>query len=278
MEYFPLVSIIIPTYNSQKSVKRCVASVREQKYPGIELIVVDNNSTDSTREIVKGYGDIYIKGPERCSQRNFGASKAKGEYLFFIDSDMELEPEVVSDCVKEAIDDDKDAIVVPEVSVGEGFWAGCKALERSCYIGDDSIEAPRFFKKAAFFAVGGYDEGLLAAEDWDLSLRLKEKGFSFSRVDAVIKHHEGRLRLKDTIIKKYKYGKTIHKYIDKHKEESKKQFSLFRSSFLKNYQRLLASPFKGAGVMTMKMLEFSAGAIGMFMAKFFGKKNSSVDE
>jgi len=268
-----LVSIIIPTFNSQSVIEKCLNSLKRQTYRHLEIIVVDNYSNDATRKIASRYGSLYSKGSERCTQRNFGATKAKGEFLFFIDSDMELESTVVEECVNEAVEKNTDAIIVPEVSVGEGFWTDCKALERSCYINDSSIEAPRFFKKKAFLKLGGYDENLIAAEDWDLSQRLKKSGFLVSRINSLIKHHEGKLSLKKTMIKKYRYGMTISRYIRKHKEESKQQFVLIRPCFLKSYKRLFKKPVVTAGMVVMKACEFAAGLWGMFVNKcFLGNK------
>lgn len=264
-----LVSTIIPTYNSAPYLEKCLVSIKNQTYPHVEIIVVDNHSKDRTVQIAQQYGNVYIKGPERSSQRNYGASEASGAFVFFIDSDMELEPEVVEECVIEASKRNIDTIVIPEVSVGDGFWTRCKALERSCYIKDSLIEAARFYNKKAFFEVNGYDENLIAAEDWDLSLRIKKAGFSFSRINALIKHHEGRLSLKNTIKKKYSYGLTIHRYIKKHKEEAKKQFMPIRPSYLRNYKRLLQHPVLTMGFLIMKTFELGAFTWGMIVNKYF---------
>jgi glycosyltransferase involved in cell wall biosynthesis len=64
----PLVSVIIPTRNSGTTLANCLQSVKDQTYPNIELIVVDNFSTDNTQEIARTYTDhVYERGPERCA-------------------------------------------------------------------------------------------------------------------------------------------------------------------------------------------------------------------
>lgn len=273
MNHNPLVSVIVPTYNSQANIERCLESIRKQTYPDIEIIVVDNHSLDNTREIAQKYSQVYIKGPERSSQRNFGASLAKGDFFLFVDSDMELTAEVVDECVREALDKNTDAIIVPELSFGEGFWTKCKALERSCYLKDSLIEAPRFFRRKAFLAVKGYDEDLIAAEDWDLSLRIKKAGFSFSRIKSLIRHNEGRLSLGNTLKKKFIYGKNIKRYLNKHPQESKKQFVIIRPSFLRNYRQLLRHPVLTLGIFIMKICEFGAGGYGMLVSKIGSGNN-----
>ena len=172
----PMVSVIVPTKNSESTIDECLSSLRNQTYQRIEIVVVDNHSHDRTREIAQKYGKVLVKGPERSSQRNFGAQAAAGCYVFFIDSDMKLTPKVVADCVNSVVHGHANAVIVPEISIGKGFWAKCKALERSCYIGDNSIEAARFFSKEIFFGVGQFDEQITGEEDWDLQARIAKAG------------------------------------------------------------------------------------------------------
>ena len=98
----PLVSVIVTTYNNQATLDACLASVAAQDYPLVELIVVDNNSTDDTKVIARRYtSKVFNQGPERSAQRNFGVDTARGTYVVIIDSDMELTPSVLSACVNQ---------------------------------------------------------------------------------------------------------------------------------------------------------------------------------
>jgi len=258
----PLVSVIVPTKDSEVTISKCLESIRNQTYPNIEIIVVDNFSRDGTKEIAQKYGSVCVRGPERSSQRNLGSRNANGDYLFAVDSDMKLTSRVVEECIKEALIEKADAIIVPEVSVGEGFWAKCKILERSCYIGDENMEAARFFRKDVFFEVGGYDEELTGTEDWDLSLRIKKAGHKMGRINAFIEHNEGKLTLRQTMLKKHSYGKTLRRYRIKHPEEAKHQLRLTRSAFVKNRKRLFRHPIHAIGMFVMKTCEFAAGYTG----------------
>src|SRR5690606_30735037 len=88
----PFFSIILPTYNRGPLLSKSISSVLSQKFTDFELIVVDDGSTDNTREVVQSFSDprihyYYKENEERNFARNFGISMAKGKYVCFLDSD-----------------------------------------------------------------------------------------------------------------------------------------------------------------------------------------------
>ena len=92
-----LVSIIMPTYNCSLKIGRCIESIINQKYADFELIIVDDGSTDDTKEIVEKYiirdkriKYFYKENGGVSSSRNFGISKSVGDYVYFVDSDDEV--------------------------------------------------------------------------------------------------------------------------------------------------------------------------------------------
>jgi glycosyltransferase involved in cell wall biosynthesis len=258
----PLVSVVVPTRNSARTLGACLASIARQRYERLEVIVVDNHSSDGTREIASGYDcTVLMVGPERSAQRNRGARTANGSHLLFIDSDMVLEPGVVEECAA-AARSGATSVIIAEISFGEGFWARCKRLERSCYAGDDEIEAARFFAKDLFLRIGGYDERLGAGEDWDLHQRARAEGARVCRITSFIHHDEGRLRLRKLLVKKFQYGRSLPLYRRKHPSLATRQFRLIRPAFIRNRKALAAEPLTFAGLVVMKTLEFSAGGAG----------------
>ena len=261
------VSVVVPTRDSCRTLERCLRSIRAQTYSPLELVVADNASSDGTRGIAERLADtVLVAGPERSAQRNEAARAASGSALLFVDSDMVLTPSVVAECV-EAAARGADAVIIPEQSFGEGFWARCKALEKSCYIGDPSIEAARFFSRAIFERVGGYDEDLAAGEDWDLHERAARAGANVARISALIWHDEGALRISSLAAKKFRYGRTLGLYAQKHPALARRQLRLVRPAFVRHRSRLARDPVAAAGMIVMKASEAAAGAAGMFATK-----------
>lgn len=265
----PLVSIIVPTYNSAATLQACLNSIAKQDYSSVELVVVDNNSTDNTKEIAKQFTkNVFNKGPERSWQRNYGVKKSTGEYVIIIDSDMELEPEVVRQCVdvyKKS--SDVAGIIIPEESFGIGFWAQCKKLERSFYVGVDGIEAARCFTKKLYTELGGYDTEMVSGEDWDLSQRAAKHG-ELARIDAFIMHNEGHLRLGRTLKKKYYYASLAAGYLNKtdavDSPLTANQGPIARYKlFFSQPKKLFSNPIFGFGMLFMKTAEYIFGGVGL---------------
>lgn len=263
----PLVSVIVPTKNSSATLEACLKSIREQSYKQIEIIVVDNFSTDATQEIAKKYSDkVFEKGPERSPQRNFGVSQAQGEYVAIIDSDMELSKDVVSSCVEKMKENQAIlGLVIPEESFGQGFWAQCKKLERSFYVGVSWMEAARFFKKSIFEQLGGYNESMVSGEDWDLSQRVEAVG-KIDRVVEYIYHNEGKISLMKTLKKKYYYAKLFSKYLNNNQQTTNvgRQTSVLGryQLFFSSPNHLFKQPIVGIGMLLMKTCELIVGSFG----------------
>lgn len=271
----PLVSVIVPTYNSAQKITTCIRSILNQTYPVIEVIVVDNFSTDQTVKLAKKLvKSVFQAGKERSSQRNFGAKKAAGQYLFFVDSDMKLRADVVKKCIDQILSNKLVVgVIVPEESTGTGFWAKCKNLERSFYIGVAFMEAARFFEKKTFLRIGGYNEQLISGEDWDLSQRIEQVG-QVVNADTIIYHDEGFMSLGRTVAKKFYYAKHFTPYMfNKQNKYLKYQTSLLYryAIFFSRPQVIAKRPIVWLGMLVMKTAEFGAGGLGFLLAKLNGQ-------
>jgi glycosyltransferase involved in cell wall biosynthesis len=257
------VSFVVPTRNSARTITACVNSLRSQAYPDVEIVVVDNESTDGTAERARKAGAdiVVIAGPERCAQRNRGSFESHGEFVVFIDSDMVLEPGIAGQIVEQfELHPELGALIIPEHSFGDGFWTKCRVLEKSLYVGNESVEAARAFRREAFEAVGGWNEKLTAAEDWDLDDRIRANGVKVGRVQAFIWHDEGKLRLRGTFGKKRYYGQWIAAYLDSHDDGSRR---IRRSGLLDKKGDLFRHPILTTGMVTLKSVEAAGIYAGM---------------
>lgn len=270
-----LVSIIIPTKNSDKTIQACITSCTQQTFTPIEIIIIDNYSTDETQHLATQAGArVIVAGNERSAQRNIGAQHAKGAYFLFIDSDMELSADVVSECI-EKVQNNKNiqAIVIPEESFGTTFWAKCKQFERSCYSNTTWLHAPRFFRKDAFEKVEGFDEEMIGTEDFDIQSKIV-KTFEQSVIDytkQTIRHNEGALTLKNLLQKKLYYGTTLHVYNTKPENSAslRLQANPFARIllFLQDPKFILNHPLIFCATCLMKILEFGAFSLGYLLSR-----------
>ncbi|MEK6840044.1 MAG: glycosyltransferase, partial [Nanoarchaeota archaeon] len=237
----PRVSIILTTKNNEHIIERCLRSVAEQTYPYIELIVVDNFSIDQTLTIAQRFTKkTYSHGPERSAQRNYGFRHAQGDYLFFIDSDMELQRDTVQKCMH-ITKQGHGALIVDEQFIGRGYWSQCKALEKRCYTGTQDAEAARFVKKTLFLKIKGYDELLTGPEDLDLHKRLMPLT-SLGRASGII-HHDDYLTFSSLLKKRFYYSRSLRRYFAKHPQAKQQEFRFIRVAFLKRWKVLAADPF-----------------------------------
>lgn len=260
MQKIPLVTVIIPTKNEEKNIGRCLKSIKRQKGNiNTEIILVDNFSHDKTVELAKPYVDkIITAGPERSTQRNIGARAARGDWLLFLDADMELSPDVI----EESLSLTKNRIVIPivtitEQSIGSTFWGKALALEHNSYKYTFWLQAARFFPKKHFLKAGGYDENLVAGEDWDITERFRDEGLpNLYTKYSFITHHEPEISLLSLLKKEMFYIKHIDKYAQKHPLSFSYQGSLLYRMFLwtRHWAELLRQPILTTSFLSYKLI------------------------
>lgn len=192
----PLISIIIPAYNYAQYIEEALKSVLKQSYDKIELIVVDDGSTDNLKQIIEQYPETRYyrqkrQGPAKA--RNLGAKNSKGDFLIFLDADDRLHPRYVELTLKDITKDARLGLI----------YTGTQCFGRLSEIRNPRVQHHRFsiigspggqigaalIRREAFDSVNGYDERLLACEDGDLVIRLWLKGWKIASINLPIHYH-----------------------------------------------------------------------------------------
>ena len=261
----PLVSVVVTTRDVERTLEACLRSVRAQDHQPLEVVVVDNASTDGTVSIAERHADVVLSaGPERSAQRNRGVMEATGEWVLWIDADMLLRPDVVSSALAAARRDGARAVSIPETTVGEGFWTACRALERSCYLDDASLFNPRLLRRD-LLAEMGFDETMAGPEDADLRLRLAAAGVVVAHATGVIDHDEGRLTLPSVWRKRVYYGESLPAFAAANPGAVRAQGAATVRAFVRHRRRLLWDPVHGLGLVVLRSME-AAGYLAGYVA------------
>ena len=268
----PLVSIIVPTKNSADTLDACLKSIKAQLYRNIEVVVVDNYSNDQTLRIAVDHGArVFLMGPERCAQVNFGVSKARGKYVYRVDSDFLLEPEVVKEAVERCENQSYDAIAIHNTSDPTvSFWSKVRKMERDSYRDDETNVAARFWKKEVFEVIGGFDVNLVAGDDYDLQNRLIKNGYRIGRIAAQETHIGEPRSIAEIFRKHYYYGQNIGFFIQKNPQKGFTQLSPLRGSIVRGFSRWTGEPALIVGFLVYQFVRYAAAGLGMLMAKLKG--------
>lgn len=263
-----LVSVVVATKNSAQTLRRCLESVAGQTYHPIEIVVVDQYSSDGTVEIAKEFTrNVHFAGPERAPQYNLGFHVASGDLIYRIDSDFVLEPNVIEEAVGR-IRRGYDAVVIPnEPDPSISFWARVRALEGRCYHDDEWNVAARFFKANVLRSLGGFDQTLVAGEDYDLHNRLIDAGYKVGRI-ASREIHLGEPRTLREIYDKYHYyGQTIGVFLRKDPVRGTRQILPFRKAYLRHWKDFLRAPDLTIGFLLYQIVKYGAAWRGWSYAR-----------
>jgi glycosyltransferase involved in cell wall biosynthesis len=183
---YPFFSVIIPVYNRGEIVHRAIESVLSQSYVHFEVIIVNDGSTDSTKNVIMSYIDNRIKIVDTENRgvshaRNRGIEKSNGDYVAFLDSDDQFLPNKLQED-SEYINKHPESLIhqSDEVWIRNGIQVNKKILHEKIvgYIFQESLEmciispSSVVIKKELFDFVGYFDEKMRVCEDYDLWLRI----------------------------------------------------------------------------------------------------------
>jgi len=265
-----LVSVVIPVLNGGSDFEKCLESVKAQTYRNIEIVVVDGGSKDESVKVAKSFGARVFKWENRgrTAQKNKGAKTARGKYLYFIDADFVLNKNVVKSAVMSLKERGYDMIAVHNVSDPKvSVWSRIRKFERDFFEYDTYNISPRFLTKKAFEKVSGFDEELVAGEDYDIYNRLKAERFKLGFITEKELHLGEPKTLKEVINKHFYYGKTLassRKAGGKSKlaKLTFAQKSPVKPAYIRKFYRFLFRPDLTLGLIFYNIVRFTAGGIG----------------
>jgi arabinofuranan 3-O-arabinosyltransferase len=268
----PSFAVVIPTYNEERNIDRLLRSLRGQVGVTYAIAVVDQGSNDRTIEIARFHKCSIVAAPVApnytglARSRNLGARAVPGRVLLHLDADMELCGNDFLLRLASVLDAEHRAAIVHEIDVADGFWARCKALERSMYWGT-GMEAPRAVTREVFENVGGYDEGVAAGEDFIVARRYERCTQVAQDPSLILCHHLGRYSLFAILRKKYIYGRTVRQYLRAAEAiGGKSAFSIATTAvaaYLRSWPALTKHPMEYLCIPPMRTAEFLAMQIGV---------------
>ena len=220
-KYSKLISIIVPCFNSGKTIKRTIESLKNQTWIQKEIIVVNDGSNDpDTLNILNSLEGVLIINQTNCglsAARNAGANKAKGRFLFFIDSDDWIEEdclELMFNYSKENFSNNKNyyifSDIVLEGNIKKNVTKNYNFFEQLFL---NQVPYSIFIERNIWRSTNGYDENMrLGYEDWEFNIRLGAKNIFGKRLPLPLFHYSvcssGML-----ISKSSKYHAQIWNYI-----------------------------------------------------------------
>jgi glycosyltransferase involved in cell wall biosynthesis len=188
----PLVSIIVPVYNGERWVARAIESLWAQGHRPVEVIAVDDGSTDHSLEVLRRFPDLRVLQQTNAgvaAARNAGVALARGEYLAFCDQD---DRHVPSKTTKQLayLDDHPDVALVmgrQRIELEDGMEAPGWLVADEVY-GDLGGVLPLscLVRRKAFDAIGPFDEGMSGSDDFDWVARVKAAGIGVAVLDEVV--------------------------------------------------------------------------------------------
>jgi glycosyltransferase involved in cell wall biosynthesis len=271
----PLVSVIVPTYNSSKFLDQCLQSIINQSYTNIELIVVDNNSTDNTKIIAQKYTKlVFNKGPERSAQVNYGVTKSSGEYVYKVDSDFVLDPKVVQECIAK-VNEGFEAIVVHNTPDETISWiAKVRKFEVDMYKYDLSHSSARFVSRKLYDKIGGFNSKITSAEDYDFQNKINNFGIKTGFIEAEALHLGEPTHFWPHMKKYFEYGRDMVNYHSENSTNSKSNFLSALIQALKlqeiyflNWKRFIFNPIIAVIFVLYNLCKYIFGGLGFVSGK-----------
>ena len=216
---WPRISVIVCTHNGARTIRDCLAGLRTQDYPSVEVIVVDDGSTDGTAAIASEFGVRVISTEQHglAAARDVGLEAATGEIVAYIDDDAYPDPHWLKYLAASFLTTAHAAVGGPNIAPpGDGFIAGCVANAPGgpVHVLTSDREAEHIpgcnmaFRTERLRGVGGFDPQFrIAGDDVDLCWRLRERGWTIGFSPAAVVWHHRRNSIRAYWRQQREYGK-----------------------------------------------------------------------
>ncbi|MEM2507226.1 MAG: glycosyltransferase [Nitrososphaeria archaeon] len=276
----PLVSIIIPTFNYGRYLPDAIESALKQTYQNIEVIVVDDGSTDDTRGVVKLYPVKYYYQKHKgvAAALNYGVSKSGGEFFLCLGADDKLSKYYVERTMGQMVKNQKIGFVctgckVWDEEIGiENIWIPHKIFSKyDLFGGWEGVLGPVLIKREAFDSLGyGFDENLPFHPDLELCFRLLHNGWKMAIIP-------------DPIYWYRRHRSSITSEHRKDKEELERIFQWLinrKYSWIELYKKFYVfyqSTFKRAVILMIHPIAYFSGVKRKIKAIMFKKKFTGAD-
>ncbi|MFA4889241.1 MAG: glycosyltransferase [Candidatus Omnitrophota bacterium] len=194
----PLVSVIVPTYNSARTIEECLQALASQNYKHTEIIVTDSFSRDATKDIARRFTDKIIDAESLALARKKGVELAKGKYILFIDSDQIVNPDTIQESVKVCEEEGFDGVTHFERSKIDKNTFVERLINYDKWIfhsqqDDDPIYGtaePRFFKAEFVRKIDFLDNPPITFELSIINLKMSQLCAKIKFVNVYIYHYE----------------------------------------------------------------------------------------
>lgn len=194
----PLVSVIVPTYNSGQTLNECLSALASQNYKDIEIIVTDSFSKDKTKEIARKFTDKIIDALSLALARKRGVELSRGKYILFLDSDQIIDPDTIALSVRACEEGGFDGVTHFERSkiyrntfverlINYDKWIFHSAQDDHPIYG---TAEPRFFKAEFAKRIDFLDNPPITFELAIINLKMRQLGAKIKFIDAYIYHYE----------------------------------------------------------------------------------------
>ncbi|WP_431934534.1 glycosyltransferase family 2 protein [Micromonospora sp. RP3T] len=221
MSRTPTVSVVIPVWNATKTLRHCLDAVAAQTHPPVEVLVVDDGSTDGSAAVAAAAGVRVLVQPVNggvSAARNAGVAASRGEVVFFVDSDVALAPDAIANALAVlAADPDcgcVHGVYAPEPLIDDGPVERYRvlhlhsALTRAVGPIDTAVFALAAVPRAVLRDLGPFDENLRSAEDDEYSERLLTR-YRIRLTDTVVGRHDEADRLLPLLAEQYRRAQLL---------------------------------------------------------------------